>query len=190
MTEMETKASVAKVKALMASLGVTMEHLGAKVSSTAKAAKKAVLGKPKPASAKKAAAKRAGAGTVKYRHPKTGATWSGFGRPPAWLAEAKSRDHYLVDNAATGSTAAAESNMPAKKSAKTAKAATAGKVAAKKITKAAKKATAVKSAPAKKRVAGKSTAKSAAKKSTPRKAAAKKAAVAPAAGSAEGVVAS
>ncbi|WP_080417841.1 H-NS histone family protein [Burkholderia ubonensis] len=31
----------------------------------------------------------------KYRDPKTGATWSGRGRAPAWLAD-KNRDRFLI----------------------------------------------------------------------------------------------
>jgi hypothetical protein len=32
-----------------------------------------------------------------YRHPKSGATWSGRGRAPAWLAGAKDRSKFLID---------------------------------------------------------------------------------------------
>jgi DNA-binding protein H-NS len=38
---------------------------------------------------------------AKYRDPKSGATWSGHGRAPGWIASAKNRDKFLVD----GSTA-------------------------------------------------------------------------------------
>jgi DNA-binding protein H-NS len=34
---------------------------------------------------------------VKYQDPKTGATWSGRGRAPAWIANAKNRNRFLVD---------------------------------------------------------------------------------------------
>jgi DNA-binding protein H-NS len=37
------------------------------------------------------------AAAVKYRDPKTGATWSGHGRAPGWIASAKNRDRFLVD---------------------------------------------------------------------------------------------
>lgn len=47
-------------------------------------------------------APRRGRGTVKkapvapkYRDPKTGATWSGRGRAPAWVG--KNRDKFLID---------------------------------------------------------------------------------------------
>ncbi|MFM0629343.1 H-NS histone family protein [Paraburkholderia xenovorans] len=50
-------------------------------------------------------AKRVGAKTVgkqsvaaaKYRDPNSGATWSGRGRAPSWIATAKNRDKFLVD---------------------------------------------------------------------------------------------
>jgi DNA-binding protein H-NS len=32
----------------------------------------------------------------KYRDPKTGATWSGRGKPPQWIASAKNRDRFLI----------------------------------------------------------------------------------------------
>jgi hypothetical protein len=50
--------------------------------------------------AKKARAKavvKASPAAVKYRDPKSGATWSGHGRTPKWIASAKNRDKFLVD---------------------------------------------------------------------------------------------
>jgi DNA-binding protein H-NS len=41
------------------------------------------------------------AAAVKYRDPKSGATWTGHGRAPSWIAAAKNRDKFLVN----GSTA-------------------------------------------------------------------------------------
>ncbi|CCD40665.1 unnamed protein product [Candidatus Paraburkholderia kirkii UZHbot1] len=35
-------------------------------------------------------------GTVAYQDPKTGATWSGRGRAPAWIANAKDRSKFAV----------------------------------------------------------------------------------------------
>jgi DNA-binding protein H-NS len=32
----------------------------------------------------------------KYQDPKTGATWSGMGRAPAWIRDAKNRDKFLI----------------------------------------------------------------------------------------------
>lgn len=33
----------------------------------------------------------------KYRDPKSGATWSGRGKPPAWIASARNRDRFLIE---------------------------------------------------------------------------------------------
>ena len=35
----------------------------------------------------------------KYRDPKTGATWSGHARPPAWIAKVRDRTKFLIDGA-------------------------------------------------------------------------------------------
>lgn len=32
----------------------------------------------------------------KYQDPKTGATWSGRGKEPQWIANAKNRDRFLI----------------------------------------------------------------------------------------------
>ncbi|RQU99894.1 H-NS histone family protein [Burkholderia cenocepacia] len=32
----------------------------------------------------------------KYQDPKSGATWSGRGKPPSWIAKAKNRDRFLI----------------------------------------------------------------------------------------------
>src|SRR5258705_12810003 len=87
----------------------------------------------KPA-AKKAAAdtsavahkgQRKGPQPAKYLAPKTGATWSGRGPAPAWLAAAKDRSKVLIAGADAGSSDAGSANVTGKK-------ATAKKAAAKK----------------------------------------------------------
>lgn len=40
-------------------------------------------------------------GVAKYRDPKTGATWTGHGRAPAWIASAKDRNRFLVAGASS-----------------------------------------------------------------------------------------
>lgn len=71
---------------------------------------------------------------AKYQDPKSGATWSGRGRAPAWLAGAKDRSKFLIAEAAAPAltaTAKTENAAPAK----TARKAPAKKVAAKKVAK-------------------------------------------------------
>jgi DNA-binding protein H-NS len=100
-----------------------------------------------------------GAQPPKYLDPKTGATWSGRGPAPAWLATVKDRTKFLIDSAAATSRVAAKKVVTAEK-------AVASKTAA-------KKGTATKKAAAKK-----SAAKPAAKKAGAKKPAVKKTAAA------------
>ncbi|WP_199031311.1 H-NS family nucleoid-associated regulatory protein [Ralstonia sp. ASV6] len=46
---------------------------------------------------KRRAARKTGPVPAKYRDPKTGATWSGRGRAPAWIG--KNRDKFLIAEA-------------------------------------------------------------------------------------------
>ncbi|WMY11291.1 H-NS family nucleoid-associated regulatory protein [Paraburkholderia phenoliruptrix] len=72
-----------------------------------------------------------------YRDPKTGATWSGRARAPAWIANAKDRSKFLIDGAAAAGEksvvkkAAAKKAPPAKKV--VAKKSASGKLPAKKV---------------------------------------------------------
>jgi len=98
-------------------------------------------GADSPAKAGKGAAKTGnyvrGPQAAKYRDPKTGATWSGRGRAPAWLAGTKSRAAFLIDGVGEVATkgAAATKASPKKVSAKKAvtRKAAAKKVATKKL---------------------------------------------------------
>lgn len=73
----ETDAVIAEIKAKMAEYGITQADLG---GGAKRPARKAVA--------------------AKYCHPTTGATWSGRGRPPRWLADelakGKKREDFLV----------------------------------------------------------------------------------------------
>ena len=164
LAEEETKASVGKVRALMNQLGITLEHLSSAVSEKASAAKKAIVGK------KPVTTKRTSKGAAKYADPKTGKTWSGFGRAPGWIAGAKNRDAFLVDKSGVKSPETAV-NAPVAKKKSAAK-----KASVKKAKPAAKKAVAVAKkvapqAPAKKKPAPKKAAlKAAAKKSAKKRA--------------------
>lgn len=72
-----------------------------------------------------------GAQPPKYLNPTTGATWSGRGPAPAWLATVKDRSKFLIDTAAAASQPAA--TKVAKNAGKVKSAATSG-VASKKAT--------------------------------------------------------
>ncbi len=155
--------AIVKIKELMQTFGLTAEHLGL----TAARGKTSVT--------KKSKSKQSGAGKVKYADPKTGKTWSGFGRAPAWIAAAKSRDAFLVDKSGV---VISKTPAASKKVAKSAR--KAEKPAAKPAAKKTVRATAA-AAPAtatRKPVAKKAGAKVKAKKSASKKAVSRGAATA------------
>jgi DNA-binding protein H-NS len=76
-------AAVAKIRSLMKEHGLTIDDLTIRGRTGAA---------NDSANAPLAAAR-------KYRDPKTGATWSGRGRAPAWIANAKNRARFLVSAA-------------------------------------------------------------------------------------------
>jgi DNA-binding protein H-NS len=113
---------------------------------------------------------RKGTQPAKYLDPRTGASWSGRGPAPAWLAAAKDRTKYLIDgvNAAAAETSAASKKGRKPKSTVTPRSvsgnAAAGKADATKKTAAAKKTTTKKPAIGSKKVAGKKAAATMVKK--------------------------
>ncbi|HKR38961.1 MAG TPA: H-NS family nucleoid-associated regulatory protein [Paraburkholderia sp.] len=80
----------------------------------------------------------------KYRDPKTGATWSGRGIAPAWLAGAKDRSKFLIEKAEP---AAKTAKAPAAKKAAVKKNAATKKAAVKKVSAKAAASPARKAAP-------------------------------------------
>ena len=156
-TKHEMVGAIAKVKEIMAEFGLTIEQLQSTV-----AGKRRGVGK-------KLKAKRAGGGVAKYADPKTGKTWSGFGRAPAWIAGAKNRDAFLVDKSGVKAPEAVVKAPVAKKKS-VAKKASAQKVAKKAMT-VAKTAARAASAPstAKKKPSAKKVSPKAAAKKSPQK---------------------
>ncbi|HEY1998148.1 H-NS histone family protein [Paraburkholderia sp.] len=73
--EKEIEQAIADIKQKIAEYGITAEELGF--------------------SSKRATAPRKTPVPPKYRNPKTGETWSGRGRAPAWLA-GKNRERFLI----------------------------------------------------------------------------------------------
>ncbi len=163
----EMSGAIAKVKEIMSTFGLTIEHLQSTV-----VAKKRGAGK-------KLKAKRTGGGVAKYADPKAGKTWSGFGRAPGWIAGVKNRDSFLVDKSGVKAPeAAVKAPVVKKAAAKKALAKKVSKPAAKKAAAAAKKPApaaptpvAGKKKPSAKKAAPKAAAKKAAKKRAPIKAA-------------------
>lgn len=109
----EAQGAIAKVRELIDRYGLSPEDLGFGGSAKADKASKATgrRAAAKPGRKKKAPAKAAG--VPMYRDPRTGKTWTGRGKPPAWIAGAKSREAFLIgDESAAPAPAAAEA--PAK----------------------------------------------------------------------------
>jgi DNA-binding protein H-NS len=158
-----------QIRELMIKHGLTTEDIERRAKARRERERKARLG----VSSGKAGVASAAKGKLppKYRDPKTGATWSGHARPPAWIKNVKDRTKFLIDAAA----AAAEPVVTAKAATrKAAKKAVTVKSAARKV---AKKASAAGAKAAVKKVAAKkATAKSAGKKTAAKKVAAKSAA--------------
>ncbi|WP_429254027.1 H-NS histone family protein [Paraburkholderia sp. GAS334] len=164
--------AVNQIRELMLKHGLTTADIEAKAKARREAS--ALSGRAANGKAKSAGAAK-GKLPPKYRDPKTGATWSGHARPPAWIKNVKDRTKFLIDAASDAasavSTAAAGAKAAGKRGA-VAKKAAAKKVVAKKTT-AAKKAAGVKAAV--KRTATAAGKKAAVKKTAAKKAVSKKA---------------
>ena len=89
----KAQAAVDQIRKIMLTHGLTTEDIEAKAK--AKRDAKAANGST-PIVKAKAAKSLKGGTPPKYQHPKTGATWTGHGRAPAWIAEAKDRAKFLI----------------------------------------------------------------------------------------------
>src|SRR5690242_20221010 len=94
-----------QIRELMIKHGLTTEDIERRAKARRERERKARLG----VSSGKAGVASAAKGKLppKYRDPKTGATWSGHARPPAWIKDAPDRSVYLID-AASGKNGAAK----------------------------------------------------------------------------------
>ncbi|CAE6872468.1 H-NS family nucleoid-associated regulatory protein [Paraburkholderia domus] len=92
----QSSTVIAKIHELMEKHGLTTADIDAHVDGKGRGRK--------PAGAKVAATSAA----AKYRHPKTGATWTGHGRAPAWIATVKDRSKFLTDGDSKGTSATAK----------------------------------------------------------------------------------
>lgn len=98
----ETAKVLATIHRLMEEHGLTAADIGGHAGSKQRAKKVGV----KAVSNKSALA-------VKYRDPKSGATWTGRGRAPSWIASAKNRDKFLVDDGSSAAKPASASKAKA-----------------------------------------------------------------------------
>lgn len=98
LVQKDRSGAVAKVLKLMDQLGLTVADLPS-AGARRKGGRKAAGGKKT-------------VGAAKYRDPASGRTWTGHGRAPDWIKNAKNRDDYLIAGAAGDSEAEA---APARK---------------------------------------------------------------------------
>ncbi|MFT4437121.1 H-NS family nucleoid-associated regulatory protein [Caballeronia sp. 15715] len=95
----KSQLALDSIRALMLEHGLTTEDIETKAKEKREvaASKRAIV---KTASASPTKDLRKGPFPVKYFDPKTGKSWTGRGRAPAWLATTRSKNKFLVDGAA------------------------------------------------------------------------------------------
>jgi DNA-binding protein H-NS len=90
----EVKEALASIEKTMSQFDISVEELFDHLKAAGFRARSGRAG------SKGAAKARAPKAEARYRNPATGDTWSGRGRPPAWIREAeekgKSRDKFLI----------------------------------------------------------------------------------------------
>jgi DNA-binding protein H-NS len=156
------------IRALMDKHGLTSADIDAHGSVKKRVGRPA--GKTStPAAKRKTASQSTGKGKLpaKYRNPKTGETWSGWARPPAWIKDVKDRSRFLID--ASGDSTSTKESAVAPVAKKRAAKGTAGRKAAGKTVSVKKavakktraKAVTVAAAPARKTATKRATAKTA-----------------------------
>ncbi|WP_414442379.1 H-NS family nucleoid-associated regulatory protein [Burkholderia sp. 22PA0106] len=73
----ELERVITQVRELVAEYGITSEQIFGRKRGPKVAKEPAVI-------------------EAKYQNPKTGETWSGRGRAPLWIRDAKNRDRFLI----------------------------------------------------------------------------------------------
>jgi DNA-binding protein H-NS len=98
----ESSAVLEQICDLMSEHGLTTADIDAQVG-----------GKKRGPKTRAKAVVKATSGPAKYRDPKSGATWSGRGRAPGWIATVKDRTKFLVVGSAASSATAPASKAKA-----------------------------------------------------------------------------
>ena len=133
---------IANIRKMMADHGLTVSD----IADGAGSASGRKRGRPAGSRNKESVTPTKGKLPPKYRHPETGATWSGHARPPAWIKDVVDRSIFLIG----GNGASVKPTKNSGAAAPTTKAASVKRASAKKVV--AKKGFG-KKAPARKRVA-------------------------------------
>jgi len=122
----KAQAAVDQIRNIMLEHGLTTVDI--ELKAKAKRDAKSAIGSTPNVKAKLAGSIKSGS-PAKYQHPKTGATWTGHGRAPAWIADSKDRAKFLIASGTDAvHTASVSSVSKAKTTAKKASVA-AGKLA-------------------------------------------------------------
>jgi DNA-binding protein H-NS len=104
----QTSSVLETIRGLMAKHGLTTADIDAYAGSRKRGSKAGA----------KAVAKTV-TSVAKYQDPKSGATWSGHGRAPGWIANVKDRSKFLVDSSVTSAAPAPPTEAKAKTKAAT-----------------------------------------------------------------------
>jgi DNA-binding protein H-NS len=86
----ESTGAIAKAREIIAKFGLTAEDLGLSGDASKKSRKPVAARKGKKATRQKAA------GAPMYRDPASQKTWTGRGKPPAWIAGVADRTPFLI----------------------------------------------------------------------------------------------
>lgn len=92
----EAAAAAAQARDLIAKHQLTADDLGLGLGKKAGKRVGKLAGTPATSSRRKPALAKT-AGVPKYRDPKSDKTWTGTGKPPGWIADAKNRSKFLID---------------------------------------------------------------------------------------------
>jgi DNA-binding protein H-NS len=97
----KAKTVVARIRKLMDQHGLTTADIDAHSATKKRAGRPSGAASEKGSGGKAVTKAKAAKGKLppKYRDPKTGATWSGHARPPAWIAKVRDRTKFLIDGA-------------------------------------------------------------------------------------------
>jgi DNA-binding protein H-NS len=104
----KAQAAVDQIRKIMLAHGLTTQDIEAKAKAKREA--KAATRSASNVKAKVAGSPKS-AGSPKYQHPKTGATWTGHGRAPAWIANVRDRTRFLVAGGVDTAHAASVGNV-------------------------------------------------------------------------------
>jgi len=97
----KAKTVLADIRKLMDQHGLTTADIDAHSATKKRAGRPSGAASEKGGGGKAVTKAKAAKGKLppKYRDPKTGATWSGHARPPAWIAKVRDRTKFLIDGA-------------------------------------------------------------------------------------------